>query len=89
MTYEDIAYERADEGKQEAIVRDFAWPLGITDEDNWDLMDELRDAVDADSREVEDATFAPLATCGGCGSYGPLGRTCVNPRTGEECGTYA
>lgn len=28
-----------------------------------------------------------LATCGGCGAYGPLGRTHV--RAGEECGTYA
>lgn len=27
-----------------------------------------------------------LATCGGCGAYGPLGRTHV--RNGKDCGEY-
>jgi len=32
----------------DVLVQQYAYELGITDEDNWDLMDELREAVAGD-----------------------------------------
>jgi len=35
----------------EDLVQQYAQELGITDEDNWDLMDELRASVEADEAQ--------------------------------------
>lgn len=42
--------------------------------ETWDLIEDADDDLD------------DLATCGGCGAYGILGRTHV--RNGEECGEF-
>jgi hypothetical protein len=39
----------------EDLVQQVAHELGITDEDNWDLMDELREAVEKDGPQGDEA----------------------------------
>jgi len=44
----------------EDLVQQLAHELGITDEDNWDLMDELRASVEADEHTEEGTHPADL-----------------------------